>query len=156
MTSKTLTSASDKLLNHLSANSQTIFQSNVRLFPPGFPLDSGAGSSYLDLDGLATLVDDLNSRLENLDSKVKNLQITHSTDVYLQNIDSIKYASESDIEQLRVAMLDLTKNVRKFNSEYSHIQESAGHKTEVMTALGKHVAKCQEQRSNFDNVSLFT
>ena len=84
MTQKTLTQVSDKLLNHLSANSQTIFQPSVRLFPPGFPMDSGASSSYIDLDGLTDLVEDLNSRLEHLDSKLQNLQTsTNATDIYL-------------------------------------------------------------------------
>ncbi len=84
MTPKTLNLVSDKLLNHLSANSSTIFQPSVRLFPPGFPMDSGSSSSYLDLDSLADLVDDLNSRLEHLDTKLQNLQTsTNSTDIYL-------------------------------------------------------------------------
>jgi hypothetical protein len=47
-------------------------------------MDSGSSSSYLDLDSLADLVDDLNSRLEHLDSKLKNLQTsTNATDIYL-------------------------------------------------------------------------
>jgi hypothetical protein len=47
-------------------------------------MDSGASSSYIDLDGLADLVEDLNSRLEHLDSKLQNLQTsTNATDVYL-------------------------------------------------------------------------
>jgi hypothetical protein len=71
----------------------------VRLFPPGFPIDNCGSSSCIDLDSLADLVDDLNSRLEHLDSKLQKLQISaNPTEVYMKNLDTIKFASEADID----------------------------------------------------------
>ena len=144
MTPKTLAGVSDKLLNHLSANSQAIFQSTVRLFPPGFPLDSP--SSSVDFDGLADLVDGLNSRLEQLDAKMGNLQRI-AGDVYRENVDHIKYASEKDIDSLRAAMFDLKHNVMRFNKELAEENSSktnAAKRTEVMTALGQGVSQAKQ------------
>jgi prefoldin subunit 5 len=71
----------------------------VRLFPPGFPIDNCGSSSSIDLDSLADLVDDLNSRLEHLDSKLQKLQTSaNPTEVYMKNLDTIKFASEADID----------------------------------------------------------
>ena len=66
---------SNKLLNHLSANAASVFQSSVRLFPPGFP-KSDEESTFLepDFDKLNDLIEDLNERIESIDSKVDKLK----------------------------------------------------------------------------------
>lgn len=77
---------SDKLMNHISANAQTMFQSSVRLFPPGFPLTAESSNSNFDFEGLSELVEDLNSRLEHLDIKLSQLN-SNSNSIFRENID---------------------------------------------------------------------
>jgi hypothetical protein len=51
MGEKKLQNMSDKLLNHIGQNAATLFQSTVRLFPPGFPKTEA--ESFLDYDNLS-------------------------------------------------------------------------------------------------------
>lgn len=64
MSSKNLQTMSDKLIAHLSSNEPQIFQSTVRLFPPGFPKTEDDSFMDSNLENLASLVEDLSERIE--------------------------------------------------------------------------------------------
>ena len=53
---------SDKLLNHIGANAPSVFQSTVRLFPPGFPKTEE--EPFVDFEHLNELEADLKDRIE--------------------------------------------------------------------------------------------
>jgi hypothetical protein len=54
---------SEKLMNHITINSQSVFQSQVRLFPPGFPR-AEVEPMLEDYDGLTELIEDLSVRIQ--------------------------------------------------------------------------------------------
>lgn len=62
MGEKNLIAMSDKLLNHIGANAPSVFQSTVRLFPPGFPKTEE--EPFVDCEHLNELEADLKDRIE--------------------------------------------------------------------------------------------
>ena len=52
----------DKLLSHIAVNASQVFQSTVRLFPPGFPKTEE--EPFIDYDSLRELEEDLLDRVD--------------------------------------------------------------------------------------------
>ncbi|TNV80724.1 hypothetical protein FGO68_gene2375 [Halteria grandinella] len=151
-----LLAMSDKLMNHLSINSASIFQTQVRLFPPGFP-KSGCEPILDDqFEGLGELVEDLSEKIKLVSLKLDKVKSIPGAEVFVNNIDCVKFATNEDISNLQRSLQTLRDHVLHFNQEYDeNIKRKlrSGASNQEQTRLGEAVAMASEQRQQFDSMA---
>lgn len=151
MGDKNLIAMSDKLLNHITINAVTVFQPTVRLFPPGFPKSEEVEPD--DFEGLTELVEDLSDRIQMVQAKLEKVRTIPGAEVFVKNIDNIKFATNEDINGLKGSLESLRRHIIAFNQEYEDGMAKRIKKGQTMqeqSRLGEVVEAAYTQRKEFE------